>query len=97
MLLWMKITFRKAMFMNDIKAVVLAQEYIKAHHTDMFKEYKDIVSVKEASIMLNTGRKQIYKLIKQGKLDKLEHNAKGFLITKRSIVAYVLNTSEVSA
>lgn len=83
--------------MNDIKAVVLAQEYIKAHHTDMFKEYKDIVSVKEASIMLNTGRKQIYKLIKQGKLDKLEHNAKGFLITKRSIVAYVLNTSEVSA
>ena len=44
--------------------------------------------------MLNTGRKQIYKLIKQGKLDKLEHSAKGFLITKRSIVAYVLNTSE---
>lgn len=48
--------------------------------------------------MLNTGRKQIYKLLKQGKLDKLEHNAKGFLITKRSIVAYVLNASqEVSA
>ena len=67
--------------------------YNEAYQT-MFKEYKDIVSVKEASMMLNTGRKQIYKLIKQGKLDKLEHNAKGFLITKRSIVAYVLNTSE---
>lgn len=67
--------------------------YNEAYQT-MFKEYKDIVSVKEASMMLNTGRKQIYKLIKQGKLDELEHNAKGFLITKRSIVAYVLNTSE---
>lgn len=71
--------------------------YNEAYQT-MFTEYKDIVSVKEASVMLHTGRKQIYKLIKQGKLDKLEHNAKGFLITKRSIVAYVLNTSgEVSA
>lgn len=67
--------------------------YNEAYQT-MFTEYKDIVSVKEASMMLNSGRKQIYKLIKQGKLDKLEHNAKGFLITKRSIVAYVLNTSE---
>lgn len=67
--------------------------YNEAYQT-MFTEYKDIVSVKETSMMLNTGRKQIYKLIKQGKLDKLEHNAKGFLITKRSIVAYVLNTSE---
>ena len=67
--------------------------YNEAYQT-MFTEYKDIVSVKEASIMLNTGRKQIYKLLKQGKLDKLEHNAKGFLITKRSIVAYVLNVSE---
>lgn len=67
--------------------------YNEAYQT-MFTEYKDIVSVKEASMMLNTGRKQIYKLIKQGKLDKFEHNAKGFLITKRSIVAYVLNTSE---
>lgn len=67
--------------------------YNEAYQT-MFTEYKDIVSVKEASMMLNTGRKQIYKLIKQGKLDKLEHNAKGFLIAKRSIVAYVLNTSE---
>lgn len=71
--------------------------YNEAYQT-MFAEYKDIVSVKEASIMLNTGRKQIYKLLKQGKLDKLEQNAKGFLITKRSIVAYVLNASqEVSA
>lgn len=71
--------------------------YNEAYQT-MFTGYKDIVSVKEASIMLNTGRKQIYKLSKQGKLDKLEHNAKGFLITKRSIVAYVLNASqEVSA
>ena len=71
--------------------------YNEAYQT-MFTEYKDIVSVKEASMMLNTGRKQIYKLIKQGKLDKLEHHAQGFLITKRSIVAYVLNTSgEVSA
>ena len=51
--------------------------YNEAYQT-MFTEYKDIVSVKEASIMLNTGRKQIYKLLKQGKLDKLEHNAKGF-------------------
>lgn len=31
--------------------------YNEAYQT-MFAEYKDIVSVKEASIMLNTGRKQ---------------------------------------
>ncbi len=63
-------------------------------YRSMFTEYGDIVSSQEAAKMLNMGRKQIYKLVKEGKLDKLQHDAKGFLITKSSIVAYVLKISE---
>ena len=61
----------------------------------MFTNYRDIVKVKDACEMLCLQRKQIYKLIEDGKLEKLDHG-KGFLITKSSIVSYVLDCSGIS-
>ncbi len=60
----------------------------------MFTEYPDVVTTEEAAKMLNVGRKRIYKLVDERKLHRLDHIAKGFLITKQSIVAYVLKNSE---
>ena len=64
-------------------------------YQSMFTDYCDIVKVKDACQMLCINRKQIYKLIEEGKLEKLDHG-KGFLITKSSIVSYVLDCSGVS-
>ena len=60
----------------------------------MFTEYPDVVTTEEATKMLNVGRKRIYQLVKKGELHSLDRIAKGFLITKQSIVAYVLKNSE---
>lgn len=64
-------------------------------YRSMFSEYKDIVKVKDACEMLCLNRKHIYKLLSEKRLEKLEHG-KGFLITKSSIISYVLECAGIS-
>ena len=59
----------------------------------LFADYPDILKVEQTAQMLGVNRKQIYKLIKSGKLATLAHG-KGFLITKISVISYVLSSTD---
>lgn len=67
-------------------------DLIDKYYTVMFTEFKDIVTVKEACVMLHMGRKKIYELIRNGRLELLNDapDTSRYLITKRSIIKYVI-------
>lgn len=67
-------------------------DLVDKYYTVMFTEFKDIVTVKEACVMLHMGRKKIYELIKSGRLELLDDtpDTSRYLITKRSIIKYVV-------
>lgn len=57
-------------------------------YTVMFKDHKDIVSVKEVCEMLNVGPKKVRALVNDGTLTAFR--SKGFQITKLSVILYTL-------
>lgn len=67
-------------------------DLVDKYYTVMFTEFKDIVTVKEACVMLHMGRKKIYELIRNGRLELLDDmtDTSRYLITKRSIIKYVI-------
>lgn len=67
-------------------------DLVDKYYTVMFTEFKDIVTVKEACDMLHMGRKKIYELIRNGRLELLDGmtDTSRYLITKRSIIKYVI-------
>ena len=62
------------------------------YYTVMFTEFKDIVTVKEACLMIHLGRKKIYELIRSGRLELLDDmtDTSRYLITKRSVIKDVI-------
>lgn len=58
----------------------------------MFPDAPDILKVKDVQGLLRIGRKKVYDLIEQGHLSTLP-GGKGYLITKKSVIAYVLKGS----
>ena len=67
-------------------------DLVDKYYTVMFTEFKDIVTVKEACDMLHMVRKKIYELIRSGRLELLNDtpDTSRYLITKRSIIKYVI-------
>ena len=67
-------------------------DLVDKYYTVMFTEFKDIVTVKEACDKLHMGRKKIYELIRSGRLELLNDtlDTSRYLITKRSIIKYVI-------
>ena len=67
-------------------------DLVDKYYTVMFTEFKDIVTVNEACDMLHMGRKKIYELIRSGRLELLNDtpDTSRYLITKRSIIKYVI-------
>lgn len=67
-------------------------ELVNKYYTAMFTEFNDIVMVKDACVMLHMGRKKIYELIKNGRLELLDNtpDISRYLITKCSIIKYVV-------
>lgn len=69
-------------------------DLVEKYYTNMFTEFGDIVTVKDACVMLHMGRKKIYELIKSGRLELLDDtpDTSRYLITKCSVIKYVLKT-----
>lgn len=67
-------------------------DLVDKYYNAMFTEFNDIVTVKEACVMLHMGRKKIYELIKSGRLELLDDtpDTSRYLITKHSIIKYVV-------
>lgn len=67
-------------------------DLVDKYYTAMFTDFSDIVTVKDACVMLHMGRKKIYELIKSGRLELLNDtpDTSRYLITKRSIIKYVI-------
>lgn len=67
-------------------------DLVDKYYTTMFTDFSDIVTVKDACFMLHMGRKKIYELIKSGRLELLDDtpDTSRYLITKRSIIKYVV-------
>lgn len=60
----------------------------------MFKEYPDVVGVKELQQMLGIKRTKTYELLKNGIIKSIKIG-KDYKISKFSIIAYVLNGEQV--
>lgn len=60
----------------------------------MFKDYPDIVGVKELQQMLGIKRTKAYELLKNGIIKSIKIG-KDYKISKFNIIAYVLNGEQV--
>lgn len=60
----------------------------------MFKEYPDVVGVKELQQMLGIKRTKTYELLKNGIIKSIKIG-KDYKISKFNIIAYVLNGEQV--
>lgn len=60
----------------------------------MFKDYPDIVGVKELQQMLDIKRTKAYELLKSGIIKSIKIG-KDYKISKFNIIAYVLNGDQV--
>lgn len=66
-------------------------EIKEKYYTSMFKEYPDVVKVKELKEMLpNTGKNKIYDLLKDKKI-KSKKIGRDYYITKVSIINYLMS------
>jgi len=60
----------------------------------MFKDYPDIVGVRELQQMLDIKRTKAYELLKSGTIKSIKIG-KDYKISKFNIIAYVLNEEQV--
>jgi excisionase family DNA binding protein len=58
-------------------------------YSAMFKEFPDVVGIKEICEMLNIGSKKAYKLVKTGELRSIPCS-KSIKVPKISVIEYVL-------
>ena len=60
-------------------------------HRYVFKDYKDIVNVKDLQKMLRIGRNLAYKLIRQNKIEHLKINNRIF-IPKQNVIKFLFES-----
>lgn len=59
----------------------------------IFKEFPDVVGVKEAGKMLGICSKKVYQLIRKGDIPII-HYCKSYKIAKLNIIEYILNKTK---
>lgn len=59
----------------------------------MFKGYPDILNAEEVGKMLGIGRKQVYKLIQNGRLQKIPCG-RAVKVAKTNVINYVLQCAQ---
>ena len=60
-------------------------------HSNVFKDYKDIVNVKDLQKMLRIGRNLAYKLIRENKIEHLKINNRIF-IPKQNVIKFLFES-----
>lgn len=60
-------------------------------HNNVFKDYKDIVNVKDLQQMLRIGRNLAYKLIRENKIEHLKINNRIF-IPKQNVIKFLFES-----
>ena len=56
----------------------------------MFKEYADIVRIKDVQDMLKIGKNKVYELLKSGEIKSIRIGNK-YIIPKKSVIDFVVN------
>ena len=56
----------------------------------MFREYADILRIKDVQQMLNIGRNKVYELLKSGEIKSIRIGNK-YIIPKKSVIDFVTN------
>ncbi len=56
----------------------------------MFREYADILRIKDVQKMLNIGRNKVYELLKSGEIKSIRIGNK-YIIPKKSVIDFVTN------
>ncbi len=64
-------------------------------HNNVFKDYKDIVNVKDLQKMLRIGRNLAYKLISQNKIEHLKINNRIF-IPKQNVIKFLFEREDTN-
>lgn len=60
----------------------------------LFREYPDVVTIKDVSRMIGLGLRNTYKLFSDGKLHSLNGNQKKIRATKVEIIRYILQSAQ---
>lgn len=66
---------------------------IETAYRVMFKDYPDVLKAEEVSKMLGIGRKQVYNLIQNGRLQKIPCG-RAVKIAKTNVIDYVLQCAQ---
>lgn len=67
---------------------------ITANYGEVFKEYSDVIGVKEASKMLGMCSKKVHRLIREGAIPIIPCG-KPYRIAKIHLIQYIFNSKEV--
>jgi excisionase family DNA binding protein len=65
----------------------------KTAYRTMFREYPDIVTVKEVCQMLGLGSKKVYRLIRSGEIQRIPCG-RTIRIAKVAVIEYVLQSTQ---
>ena len=71
-------------------------ESCKLNSDNIFKEYNDVVTMKELQKMLRIGRNVSYRLIQENKINHFRINNKIF-IPKQSVIDFLLGAEIINA
>lgn len=61
-------------------------------YNELFKEYPDVVTIKDVQTMLGIGRNMVYNLL-SSELIKAIRVGKKYIIPKRSVIDFLLSAS----
>lgn len=64
-------------------------------HSNVFKDYRDIVNVKDLQKMLRIGRNLAYKLIRENKIEHLKINNRIF-IPKQNVIKFLFESEDTN-
>ena len=65
----------------------------KNPYETMFKDYDDILNVKDIQAILGISRKKVYKLLKDGTIQSLKPG-RGYIVSKMHFIDYILGNKE---
>lgn len=71
-------------------------ESCKLNSDNIFKDYNDVVTIKELQKMLRIGKNVSYKLIQENKINHFRINNKIF-IPKQSVIDFLLGAEIINA
>ncbi len=75
------------------RRILMRKEFEKLIYRSLFKEYPEIVTVREVSLMLNLSTRTVYQLVKDGKIQHIPCGRK-IRIARIAVIEYVLQSAQ---